>query len=151
MLDDELDELDFGHNTRTRFWDVSDLDAPSVDHFFVNSTTPAIDHNLYTRGDCAFEANYRAGLSILRGPSDSTLMCRARKGMELYPREIMPFSALRVASDTRLQKLQKFYESLPPQQRKRLENLPRDQFQLELRRMFFQHNRPDEQRKASTR
>ena len=34
-------------------------------HYFDNLTTSAIDHNLYTRGDCAFEANYRAGLSIL--------------------------------------------------------------------------------------
>ena len=64
VLDDELDELDFGHNTRTRFWDLSDLDDPSVDHYFVGETA-AIDHNLYTRGDCAFEANYRAGLRIL--------------------------------------------------------------------------------------
>jgi hypothetical protein len=30
-----------------------------------NPTSTAIDHNLYTRGNFAFEANYRAGLSIL--------------------------------------------------------------------------------------
>ncbi|MDP8988437.1 MAG: choice-of-anchor B family protein, partial [Actinomycetota bacterium] len=30
LLDDELDEQNFAHNTRTRVWDVSDLDKPIV-------------------------------------------------------------------------------------------------------------------------
>ena len=30
LMDDELDEQNFGHNTRTRIWDVRDLDAPYV-------------------------------------------------------------------------------------------------------------------------
>jgi choice-of-anchor B domain-containing protein len=61
---DEGDETTFGHNTRTRFFDVSDLDNPSFD-FFQELRTPAIDHNLYIVGDHVFEANYRAGLQIL--------------------------------------------------------------------------------------
>lgn len=65
LLDDELDELTFGHNTRTRVFDVTDLDAPTVVGYH-DGTTPAIDHNLYVRGSYVYEANYRAGLRILR-------------------------------------------------------------------------------------
>jgi choice-of-anchor B domain-containing protein len=61
---DEGDELTFGHNTRTRFFDVTDLTDPSFD-FFEELRTPAIDHNLYIVGDHVYEANYRAGLQIL--------------------------------------------------------------------------------------
>jgi choice-of-anchor B domain-containing protein len=65
LLDDELDESDFGHNTRTRVWDVSNLEAPVLlGHF--SSPTPAIDHNQYVRGNYSFQANYRSGLRILR-------------------------------------------------------------------------------------
>jgi choice-of-anchor B domain-containing protein len=64
ILDDELDEQTFGHNTRTRFFDVSDLDAPFLDFVYDGETT-AIDHNLYIVGNLVFEANYRAGLRIL--------------------------------------------------------------------------------------
>jgi len=64
LLDDELDEQRNGNNTRTRVFDVSDLDAPSVVGFFDNSTV-AIDHNLYVKGNYAFQANYRSGLRVL--------------------------------------------------------------------------------------
>jgi choice-of-anchor B domain-containing protein len=64
VQNDELDETDFGHNTRTRIWDVSDLtNLPAPTEF--NGPTSAIDHNLYTKGDFAYEANYQAGLSVL--------------------------------------------------------------------------------------
>ncbi|GMU64702.1 MAG: hypothetical protein AMXMBFR36_09760 [Acidobacteriota bacterium] len=65
LVDDELDEQDFGHNTWTYVWDVSNLDGPVLlGHF--TSPTPAIDHNLYVRGSYVFQANYRSGLRILR-------------------------------------------------------------------------------------
>ena len=64
LLDDELDEQNFGHNTRTFVWDVSDLDNPVLQGHF-NGATSAIDHNQYVRGNCSFQANYRAGLRIL--------------------------------------------------------------------------------------
>ena len=64
LLDDELDESNNGHNTRTYIWDVTDLDNPSVIGNFTN-TTAAIDHNLYLKDNLAFQANYRAGLRIL--------------------------------------------------------------------------------------
>jgi choice-of-anchor B domain-containing protein len=65
LLDDELDEQQFGHNTRTYVWDVSDLDAPLLlGHY--EGTTTAIDHNQYIVGNFSFQANYRSGLRILR-------------------------------------------------------------------------------------
>ncbi|MGH2655731.1 MAG: choice-of-anchor B family protein [Actinomycetota bacterium] len=64
VLDDESDEQENGHNTRTRFFDVSDLDAPFLDFVF-DGPTKAIDHNLYVIGNRVYESNYRAGLRIL--------------------------------------------------------------------------------------
>ena len=64
LFSDELDEINFGHNTLTRIWDVSDLTAPEVIGTF-ESSAPATDHNLYVRGRHVYESNYRAGLRIL--------------------------------------------------------------------------------------
>ncbi len=64
LLGDELDELDFGHNTRTRIFDVSNLEVPFVTSSY-DSTVAAIDHNQYVKGNHAFQANYRAGLRVL--------------------------------------------------------------------------------------
>jgi choice-of-anchor B domain-containing protein len=60
---DELDELFFGNNTRTRIWDVNDLDNPTVIGVFDNDTT-SIDHNIYTQGRYAFASNYTSGLRV---------------------------------------------------------------------------------------
>ena len=69
VQDDELDENNFGHNTYTYVWDVSNLLAPvMLGHY--TATTAAIDHNQFTRqfpsGEYTFQANYRAGLRVLR-------------------------------------------------------------------------------------
>ena len=64
LLDDELDEQQNGHNTRTFMWDVSNLDSPSLIGTYTAST-PNIDHNMYVKGDYVYQANYRAGLRIL--------------------------------------------------------------------------------------
>ena len=64
LLGDELDELNLGHNTRTRIFDVSDLDAPLLIGAY-DATTPAIDHNLYIVGERAFQASYSAGVRVL--------------------------------------------------------------------------------------
>jgi choice-of-anchor B domain-containing protein len=61
---DEGDELNFGHPTLTRVWDVRDLTAPAVIGSYFGST-PATDHNLYVKNRYAFESNYRAGLQVL--------------------------------------------------------------------------------------
>jgi choice-of-anchor B domain-containing protein len=60
---DELDELIVGNNTRTRIWDVTDLDNPMVIGVFDNDTT-SIDHNIYTEGRYAFASNYTSGLRV---------------------------------------------------------------------------------------
>ena len=60
---DELDELFYGVNTRTRIWDVTDLDNPYVNGTFDNDTA-AIDHNIYIQGRYAFVSNYTAGLRV---------------------------------------------------------------------------------------
>ncbi len=64
LLDDELDESNFGHGTRTYIWDVSDLSQPQVIGTYT-AETPAIDHNLYVKGNLVYQANYRAGMRIL--------------------------------------------------------------------------------------
>lgn len=64
LLGDELDEVNFGINTRTVVWDVQDLNNPVViGEFF--SSAEAIDHNMYTKGNLLYQSNYRAGLRIL--------------------------------------------------------------------------------------
>jgi choice-of-anchor B domain-containing protein len=64
ILGDELDELNFGFNTRTIFFDVTDLDNPSV-HMEYVADNPSIDHNGYTKGGLYYLASYTAGLRIL--------------------------------------------------------------------------------------
>ncbi|PCJ82028.1 MAG: hypothetical protein COA49_03445 [Bacteroidetes bacterium] len=63
LSNDELDEYYTGVNTTTFIWDVSDLNAPFLVGTYV-STTPAIDHNLYIKGNLCYQSNYRAGLRI---------------------------------------------------------------------------------------
>ena len=65
LLGDELDEVDFGHPTLTRIWDLADLDRPVLIGTH-QGQTPAIDHNMYVRGRHLYQANYRAGLRMFR-------------------------------------------------------------------------------------
>lgn len=66
IFNDELDELyNFVSNTRTLVFDVSDLENPSYAGAH-SGRTPAIDHNLYVHGGLVYQANYRAGLNVLR-------------------------------------------------------------------------------------
>ena len=63
VVGDELDEQNFGVNTKTYFFNVEDLDNP----FWPTHTasTAAIDHNLYIKDGIAYQSNYRAGLRML--------------------------------------------------------------------------------------
>ena len=65
LVDDEFDEPVSGINTRTLVFDVADLDNPRLlyEH---SATTTASDHNQYVLGNEVFQANYTAGLRILR-------------------------------------------------------------------------------------
>jgi choice-of-anchor B domain-containing protein len=61
LLGDEVDEINFGGNTRTIVFDFSDLDNP-VFHMDYFGPTPSIDHNGYVVGDTFYIANYAAGV-----------------------------------------------------------------------------------------
>lgn len=64
LVNDELDESNNGHNTRTYIFDISDLDSPIFmgyhEHPFAS-----IDHNLYIKGRYAYLSNYSSGLRVL--------------------------------------------------------------------------------------
>lgn len=64
IVGDELDERDFGNNTRTLVFDLTDLDNPVFDFDYLGPTA-AIDHNGYPNGNDYFLANYRAGVRVL--------------------------------------------------------------------------------------
>ena len=84
LVNDELDEQGSGANTTTRVFDVGLLDRPVLKSSHVHSTE-SIDHNLYTRGNDVFEANYRSGLRWLdaTGIADGKL---TQKGFfDIYP------------------------------------------------------------------
>lgn len=64
ILGDELDERDFGGNTRALVFDFTDLDNPVLHTEYVGNTT-AIDHNGYVKGNTYFQANYTAGVRMI--------------------------------------------------------------------------------------
>lgn len=64
ILGDELDEINFGFDSRTLIFDVSDLDNPILHTTYLGETA-AIDHNGYVKGDEFFLANYTAGIRVL--------------------------------------------------------------------------------------
>jgi choice-of-anchor B domain-containing protein len=70
ILDDELDEVTFGHNTRTRVFGMRDLEAPVLRKIY-DATTPAIDHQQFVRGTFIYQSNYRAGLRILSATGEA--------------------------------------------------------------------------------
>ena len=64
LLGDEVDEINFGLNSRTIVFDFSDLDAPMF-HMDYFGPTAAIDHNGYVVGNTFYVANYTAGLRAI--------------------------------------------------------------------------------------
>jgi choice-of-anchor B domain-containing protein len=62
-LNDELDEASFGTVTTTRVANVSNLNNPVQVGTFTTGLA-SIDHNLYTKGNLIYEANYRSGLRV---------------------------------------------------------------------------------------
>lgn len=64
ILGDELDEINFGGNSRTLIFDFTDLDNP-VFHLEYLGSTEAIDHNNYVVGNTLYIANYSAGLRAI--------------------------------------------------------------------------------------
>ncbi|HEY0385357.1 MAG TPA: choice-of-anchor B family protein, partial [Pyrinomonadaceae bacterium] len=84
LLDDELDERNFGGNSRTYIWDLSDLDAPVMSGVY-NGPNTAIDHNLYVRGRYAYEGNYRSGLRILDVANAALFSLNEVAFFDIYP------------------------------------------------------------------
>ncbi len=64
LLGDEGDEFDFGFNTRTVVFDLTDLDNPILHHEYYSETS-SVDHNGYVVGDKYILANYSSGLRIV--------------------------------------------------------------------------------------
>ena len=64
LLGDELDERDFGTNTRTVIFDFTDLDNP-VHHMDYLGPTAAIDHNGYVKDNIFYQANYTGGVRMI--------------------------------------------------------------------------------------
>ena len=64
IVGDEIDELDFGFNTRTIILDFTDLDNPSFKTSY-SGPTSAIDHNGYVKGNLLYLANYTAGVRFI--------------------------------------------------------------------------------------
>ncbi len=61
---DEFDEQKYDINTRTRIWDMRDLDSPRLigRHDY---GTRSVDHNLFIEGDRAYASHYTSGLRVL--------------------------------------------------------------------------------------
>lgn len=60
---DEGDETNSGLTTTTYVFDMSDPSAAFLASTYTNGQT-SIDHNLYTRGEYVFSANYTSGLRV---------------------------------------------------------------------------------------
>lgn len=64
ILSDEIDELNFGFNSRSIIIDMTDLNNPVLKGEY-SGPTAAIDHNGYCKGNEFYLANYTAGLRII--------------------------------------------------------------------------------------
>ena len=84
LLDDELDESNFGHNTKTYIWDLADLDAPVLMGFHLHGTA-AIDHQQFIHGNFTYQSNYRAGLRILETKDVPTAQLTEVGFFDVYP------------------------------------------------------------------
>lgn len=89
LVDDEGDERAFNHRTRTWIWDVRSLTTPRLIGWF-EGRTGAIDHNLFIRGSVAYEANYRAGLSVLDITGVDAARLVERGWFDVYPDDDLP-------------------------------------------------------------
>lgn len=84
LIGDELDEQQYGFNTRTIWWDVEDLDDPVYGgaHF---GPTAASDHNQYADAEFVFQSNYTAGLRILKYDESAGLSLTEVAHFDVHP------------------------------------------------------------------
>ncbi|HVM15523.1 MAG TPA: choice-of-anchor B family protein [Egibacteraceae bacterium] len=64
IVNDELDELTHGINTRTVVLDVTDLENPTL-HIEHSHDTKSITHNNYVIDGLVYQSNYTSGLRVL--------------------------------------------------------------------------------------
>lgn len=84
VLNDELDERNRGHKTKTYLFDIADLDAPTFIDTFVNVTT-SIDHNLFVKGNYIYQSNYTTGLRVLEADSVAQGILNEAAFFDIYP------------------------------------------------------------------
>jgi len=84
IANDELDERNFGVNTRTLIWDVRDLDNPVLLNQYY-SEDPSIDHNLYVKDELVYQSNYTSGLVVMDTDRISDGEIRERAFFDTYP------------------------------------------------------------------
>lgn len=84
LIGDELDEQQYGFNTRTVWWDVSDLDAPAYGGAYFGPTT-ASDHNQYADAAFVYQSNYTAGLRILKSDDTDGFSMQEVASFDVHP------------------------------------------------------------------
>ena len=85
MLGDEIDEENFGFNTRTIIVDLTNLDVPVLKSQYYGPTA-AIDHNGYTLNNEFYLANYRAGMRLINTSTlDATGLMNEIGFFDTYP------------------------------------------------------------------
>ena len=89
LVNDELDEQGSGIPTTTRVFDVERLDAPSLVGKY-EGNSESIDHNLYTKEDTVYEANYRSGLRVLDGRAAKEGKLSELGFFDVYPADDAP-------------------------------------------------------------
>jgi hypothetical protein len=89
VVDDEFDEVDYGHTAYTYIWDVRDLDNPQLLKTY-HARFRAIDHNQYIKGDRIYQADYRAGLRILDSSHIAQGKLREVGFFDIFPADDSP-------------------------------------------------------------
>jgi choice-of-anchor B domain-containing protein len=84
LVNDELDEQNFGTTTRTHIFDFTDLDNIDYMNYYLGTST-SIDHNLYVKDQFAYESNYRSGVRILDASRVSTGVLNEVGYFDLFP------------------------------------------------------------------
>ena len=84
VFGDETDERNLGVNTKTLVVDANTLAGAIVIGFHYGST-PAIDHNQYIKDGYIYQANYRAGMQVLKVNDYSTIDMEEVAFFDVYP------------------------------------------------------------------
>lgn len=84
LMNDEGDEGFYAHGTRTRIFDLLDIDAPVYVGAYTSNLL-STDHNLYTHRGLVFESNYTSGLRILDAANVASGSLTEVASFDTYP------------------------------------------------------------------